>query len=100
MYGLIRRHESSPSSDSSAASVNLNCEEHMDVKRFIKLNRGEPTLKRRTGAQEIDIPLTNPPEIIGLILEILKRNHDHLDGAVPSLVDSLLNLMEGLRSVS
>ncbi|CAI6303947.1 unnamed protein product [Periconia digitata] len=99
-YGMLRRpSQNRPPCDDDDVAVRLNCEECIEVKRFITFERGQPML-RRYGSTEADALLSAPSDVIVMIMQVLQQNHDAIDGALPSLVESLLHLLLGLRSAT
>lgn len=95
-YGLLKR----TADDASAEEIHeppvflLGGTEERDIKRFVKLNRGEPAI--RDNVSQTIVRLRDAAQVLGLVTELLSRNHR----SCPPLVEGLVQLMEVLRSAS
>lgn len=100
IYGLLKRtadesqdHESNVGSQ----AIVLSEVHEQDMKRFVKLNRGEPAI--RDSLTQAVIPLRNAAQVIGSVSQFLKNSHE-TTGLCPPLIESLVQLMEVLRSAT
>ncbi|KAL1608341.1 hypothetical protein SLS60_003282 [Paraconiothyrium brasiliense] len=99
-YGLLKRtaDDGNHESNNDLQVLILGGTEERDVKRFVKLNRGEPAI-RNHGAQTI-VQLRDAAQVLGTVSELLRHNHGAVRGSCPPLVEGLVQLMEVLRSAS
>jgi len=98
VYGLLKRTSGANTLDPDRQTVILGGKDDRDVKKFIKVNRGEPAI--RSEGLSVTVLLRNASDIMGLVLQLLRRNHDYTNGGYPRLVDSLVQLMTSLQSAS
>ncbi|KAJ4286850.1 hypothetical protein N0V90_013103 [Kalmusia sp. IMI 367209] len=98
VYGLLRRTADSNTLDDDTRFFILGEADKKVIWRFIKLNRGEPAIKSKV-TQNV-IPLYDAGGVIESVLHMLRHNHDATRGGCPSLVESLVQLMESLRLAS
>ena len=100
VYGLLKRTADEIPKQASAIDMQtivLGESEEKDIKRFVKLHRGEPAIRERS-TQAI-IPLRDPAQLIGSVSQLLRDNHS-ITGVCPPLVENLVQLMEVLRSAT
>ena len=100
IYGLLKRtsdgnHDQETNIDMQA--IILNETQEQEMKRFVKLNRGQPAI--RDSSTQTIIPLRNAAQVIGSVSQSLRRNHEDT-GLCPPIVESLVQLMEVLRSAT
>ncbi|KAF2446291.1 hypothetical protein P171DRAFT_462652 [Karstenula rhodostoma CBS 690.94] len=99
-YGLLKRtaddanHEPNP----DPQIFILGATEERDVKRFVKLNRGEPAI--RDNSTKTVVHLRDAAQVLGTVSQLLLHNHGSGIESCPPLVDGLVQLMEVLRSAS
>lgn len=98
-YGLLDRSSTTNPPNHDLPCVALNGEESLDVRRFIKLNHGQPVLQS-WDPQHPPVLIHTASQVIDFARHLLLRNHDATDGSYPPLVDSLVQLMDGLRSAT
>lgn len=99
-YGLLKRTADDASQDSSPEPqvIILGDTEERDVKRFVKLNRGEPAIRDNT--TQTVVHLRDAAQVLGMVSQLLLRNHGTVNGSCSPLVEGLVQLMEVLRSAS
>jgi hypothetical protein len=99
-YGLLKRTADDADHDPNHDSqiFVLGATEERDVKRFVKLNRGEPAI--RANSTQTVINLRDAAEVLGTVSQLLLDNHGSVSGSCPPLVEGLVQLMEVLRSAS
>jgi hypothetical protein len=100
IYGLLKRtSDENIDQDSSIdmQAIVLNDTQEQEMKRFVKLNRGQPAI--RDGSTETVIPLRDAAQVIGSVSRFLRSSHENT-GLCPPLVESLVQLMEVLRSAT
>lgn len=100
IYGLLKRtSDENIDQDSSIdmQAIVLNDTQEQEMKRFVKLSRGQPAI--RDGSTETVIPLRDAAQVIGSVSRFLRSSHGNT-GLCPPLVESLVQLMEVLRSAT
>ncbi|KAF1971865.1 hypothetical protein BU23DRAFT_600083 [Bimuria novae-zelandiae CBS 107.79] len=100
VYGLLKRtadenNNSEPNIDAQTIVLEETAEK--DIKRFVKLSRGEPAIRDNTN--QAVIPLRNAAEVIGSASQLLRNSHE-ATGLCPPLVEGLIQLMGFLRSAT
>jgi hypothetical protein len=99
-YVLLKRGVSGTNRrEPSSTVVCLDGEENLDVRRFVTLDQGIPAIHGRTASRAV-IPISDIDGITHTLIQMLKHNHDSLEGSCPPLVDNLVQLMESLRAAT
>jgi hypothetical protein len=99
-YGFLKRSVPSVSTpgDNPQSTVVLNDEDSLNARRFITLNRGNPTI-RRPGSHNI-IQLSDVSGVMDGFIHLLQTSKDSGEGSSPPLVGNLVQLIEGLRAAT
>ena len=104
-YGIMLRSQHSDSDTHSEEIprphsqqvITLNSPESPEMRRFIALNRGTPSILDYSSTQMISV--ADVKDCISLSLRIMQDNHKGIVGRVPPLVDNLMDLMKLLGTV-
>jgi len=104
-YGIMLRSQRSDTllqseemtRSNSQQVITLNSPESPEVRRFIALNRGIPSILDHSSTKMITV--ADVKDSIGVSLRIMQDNHKGAMGRVPPLVDNLMELMKLLGTV-
>jgi len=75
-------------------TITLNDKEPANMRRFIVLDRGVPALLDRPSLETV--PITDMKRTLGMVLRILRENHDNKVEKIPPLLENLMQLMTTL----
>ena len=104
-YGIMLRSQHSDTSlqsediphPHSQQVITLNSPESPEMRRFIALDRGTPSILDHCSTKMITV--ADVKDSIGVSLRIMQDNHKGITGRVPPLVDNLMDLMKSLGTV-
>lgn len=101
-FGNARPHSAStrpPRTPLESHRVLLDGEENDDIRRYIALERGTPSLQ---SAQRNTPPisLNNPRAVLEIVIGVMGRGYDSSSEQKPPLVENLLYLIERLRDAT
>ncbi|KAH8726893.1 C6 transcription factor-like protein RegA [Phaeosphaeriaceae sp. PMI808] len=98
-YGFLKESGSNnlASTDNSQAII-LNGEDSLSARRFITMNRGNPSIQR-SGSQ-VSTQINDVSGVMDSLIYLLQASHEAVEGSCPPLVGNLVQLLEGLQSAT
>jgi hypothetical protein len=98
-YGFLKRSVSNglTAGDNSSVVI-LNGDNSLNAQRFIKVNRGTPSI--RCPGSHTSIQVSDVSGVMNGLIHLLRAPHDAAEGSCPPIVSNLVQLLEGLRSAT
>lgn len=94
-FGVLRGSDNSTADIS--AIVCVDGPETMDIRRFITLDKGSPSLRGENPSSAV-VHLHDTVSAVDFLINVLRDNHGATADLAPPLVANLMQLMEGLRA--